>query len=81
MTGVDQLAQPGNTSVSDAFNSFNSSFDEDMGPSAFSGPSAAQSSRRAKNAGINRPHTVGELDWYEDVSTPSVCVLIASYLS
>lgn len=43
--------------------------DDDFAPPPDSGPSAAQSSRRAKNAGINRPNTVGELDWYEDVST------------
>jgi hypothetical protein len=56
--------------------SFNSFVEDDFAPPPDSGPSAAQSSRRAKNAGIHRPNTVGELDWYEDVSTFAAFVLI-----
>ena len=50
--------------------SFNSSFSGDTSFLPEVAPSAAQSSRRAKNAGLPRANHVGELDWYEDVSTP-----------
>lgn len=61
---------PAASTFQDTSQSFDTSYNEDdFGPTRDSGPSAAQSSRRAKNAGINRPNTVGELDWYEDVST------------
>ncbi|KAF8328184.1 uncharacterized protein EI90DRAFT_3065826 [Cantharellus anzutake] len=47
--------------------SFSSSLSGDMSFHPEVAPSAAQSSRRAKNAGLPRANHVGELDWYEDI--------------
>lgn len=58
---------------------FDSFVEDDFAPPPDVGPSAAQSSRRAKNAGIHRPNTVGELDWYEDVSTSTAFVLMNAF--
>lgn len=58
-----------NNSIGDGSVSFNTSFGEDVSLPTEAGPSAAQSSRRARNAGLPRTNNVGELDWYEDVST------------
>lgn len=69
--GVAPSSSPGEMAQS-----FNSFVEDDFAPPPDSGPSAVQSSRRAKNAGIHRPNTVGELDWYEDVSTSTVFVLM-----
>jgi hypothetical protein len=75
MTNGEELA--GNNTVSDGGISFGTSFGEDISLPAEAGPSAAQSSRRARNIGLPRTNNVGELDWYEDVSTPPTLVLMA----
>lgn len=68
MTNGDELA--GNNILGEGEASFSASFGEDVSLPTEAGPSAVQSSRRARNVGLPRTNNVGELDWYEDVSTP-----------
>lgn len=75
-TAAGDQDRAASTSFDEGSQSLNSFGEDDYAPPPDSGPSAVQSSRRAKNAGINRPNTVGELDWYEDVSTFTVFVLM-----